>query len=85
MCAAAFCEDHLPAEAQVIVTCTRFQNFGQAQPKQVRTSAGASCSSIRTHPRCIERATLLNKVHTVHVLVMFCWRTFYVLVKFCGM
>ena len=36
MCAAAFCEDHLPSEAQVIVTCTRFQNFGQAQPKQVR-------------------------------------------------
>ena len=35
MCANAFCEDHLPGEAQVIVTCTRFQNFGQAQPKQV--------------------------------------------------
>ena len=36
MCANSYCEDHLPPEAQVIVNCVRFQNFGQAQPKQAR-------------------------------------------------
>lgn len=35
VCPSAFCEDHLPGEADLTVHCARFQALGQAQPKQV--------------------------------------------------
>jgi hypothetical protein len=35
-CAAAYCEDHLPSECEIVVNCERFMELGQAHPKQAR-------------------------------------------------
>ncbi|KAK9807695.1 hypothetical protein WJX72_006345 [[Myrmecia] bisecta] len=33
-CSAAFCEDHMPPDAEILMHCARFQALGQIHPKQ---------------------------------------------------
>jgi hypothetical protein len=39
MCPQAYCEDHLPLDAEIVGQCERFEKLGQKHPAQVGMGA----------------------------------------------